>query len=124
MCPMRYYILSPLTEAAISPKGRKILWNDALEDYFKELKHMVFKKNLLSYASYKQLGAGISQNNKHTVFFLIIISKPQRNYTMTKKELLSIVECLKRLLEILFGYEINEFPDHKNLIYAATLGYS
>ena len=30
MCPMRYNILAPLTEAAKSPKGRKIIWNDAI----------------------------------------------------------------------------------------------
>ena len=45
-------------------------------------------------ASAKQLGAVIIQNNK----------KPQRNYTTTNKELLAIVECLKQLQEILFGF--------------------
>ena len=35
MCPWRSYILAPLTEAARNLKGKRILWNDALEDSFK-----------------------------------------------------------------------------------------
>ena len=52
------------------------------------------------------------------------MSKPQRNYTTTEKELLAIVECLKKSLGIILGYEINVFLDHKNLVYAATLSES
>ena len=31
------------------------------------------------------------------------------------------MECLKQFLGIIFGYEINVFSYHKNLVYAATL---
>ena len=72
-------------------------------------------------ASYKQLGAFIIQNNKTIDFFSRKLSKPQRNYTTTDKELLVIVECIKQSRGIIFGYEINVFSDHKNLVYAATL---
>ena len=41
MWPMQSYILAPLTEADNGPKGRKIPWNNTLEDSFKELKCMV-----------------------------------------------------------------------------------
>ena len=30
MWPMRSHILAPLTEVVSGPKGRKLLWNDAL----------------------------------------------------------------------------------------------
>ena len=40
MWPRRSHVLDPMTEAAIGPKDGKILWNDALESSFKELKHM------------------------------------------------------------------------------------
>ena len=43
----------------------------------------------------KQLGDVISQNNKPIKFLSIRLSKPKRNYTATKKELLAIVERLK-----------------------------
>ena len=68
---------------------------------------MVSAENLLSYpywtitftihtnASNKHLGVVINKNNKTIVFFSRRLSKPQCNYTTTKKELLAIVECLK-----------------------------
>ena len=43
------HVLSPLTEAATGPKGRMKLWNETLEKAFKEQKHMVSVKTLLSY---------------------------------------------------------------------------
>ena len=48
-----------------------------------------------TYASDKQLGAVVSQNNKPISFLSRKLRKPQRNYMTTKKELLAIVECLK-----------------------------
>ena len=51
----------------------------------------------------------------------MILIKPQRNYTTTEKELLAIVECLKKFRGIIFGYEINLLSDHNNLVYATTL---
>ena len=54
-------------------------------------------------------------------FFSRIFIKPQRNYTTTEKELLAIVECLKKFRGIIFGYEINLFSYHKNLVYSTTL---
>ena len=97
---------------------------------------MVSDETLLSYpdweipftvhtdASDKQLGAVISQNNKPIAFFSRRLGKPQSNYTRTDKELLAIVECLKQFRGIIFGYEINVFSDHKNLVYVATLSES
>lgn len=72
----------------------------------------------------KQLGAIISQNGTLIAFFSRRLSKLQRNYTTTEKELLTIVECLQQFRNILFGYEINVNSDHKNLVYEATLSES
>ena len=97
---------------------------------------MVSSEKLLSYtgwkiiftfhtdASDKQLCAVISHNNKPIAFFSIILGKPQGKYTKTDKEIILVVECLKQFRGIFFGYEINVFSYHNNLVYAATLSES
>ena len=84
----RSHILAPLTEAAIIPKGGKIIWIDALEDSFKEIKRIVSAETLLCYPYWKipfifrsdaydkQLGAVISNNNEPIEFLSIRLSKP------------------------------------------------
>ena len=107
-----------------------------MDEAFIQAKNMVAQEVFLTYpdwklpfnvytdASDKQLGAVISQNNKPIAFFSQRLTKPQRNYTTTEKELLSIVECLKQFCNILFGYEIHVHSDHKNLVYEATMSES
>ena len=92
---------------------------------------MVSAETLLSYrdwiipftvqtdASDKQLGAVIIHNNKPISFFSRRLSKPKGNYTTTNKELIVILECLKQLHRIIFGYEISIFSDHTNLVYVS-----
>ena len=50
----RSHILAPLTEVDSGPKGRNILWNDALEISFKELNFVVSTEKLLSYPYWKR----------------------------------------------------------------------
>ena len=127
------HILSPLIDASSGKQGKtKIKWTPAMDEAFTQAKNMVAQEVFLTYpdwnlpfcvhtdASDKQLGAVISQNNKPIAFFSQRLTKPQRNYTTTEKELLSIVECLKQFCNILFGYEIHVYSDHKNLVYKAT----
>ena len=137
MWPRRSHILSPLIDSAAGKKGKtKIIWTPAMDEAFIQVKRMMSEEVFLTYpdwsipfdvhtdASDKQLGAVISQNGKPIAFFSRRLSKSQRNYTTTEKELLSIVECLKTFRNILFGYEIHVYSDHKNLIYEATLSES
>ena len=58
----------------------------------------------------------ISTNDKPISFFLRKLSKPQSNYNMTWKELLSIMECLNQFRANILGYKINVYSVHKNLI--------
>ena len=84
-----------MIEVASGPKGRKIIWNYSLEDYFKLLKRMFYADTFLSYtyftipftvhtdASDKKLGSVISNNDKPIAFLSRRLSKPQHNYTTT-----------------------------------------
>ena len=112
------------------------MWNDAIKDSLKEINRMVSTEILLSFpdctilftvhngAYDKNLGYVISQNNKPIAFISRRLSKPQHNYNATKKELLAMVECLKQLRGIIFGYEINVISDQKIMVYAANLSES
>ena len=48
MWPKRSCLLAHLIKADSVPKDRKVLWNDALERSFKEIKCMVSSEMLLS----------------------------------------------------------------------------
>ena len=58
---------------------------------------------------------------KPIAFFSIRPIKLQHKFTTIQKELLSVVEFINQFRGILFGYEINLFSYHKNLVYSATL---
>jgi hypothetical protein len=67
-------------------------------------------------ASDYQLGARtIRQNGKPIAFFSLKLTGAQLNYTMTEKELLSIIECLKTFHNLLFGQRLIIWTNHKNL---------
>ena len=74
--PRLSHVLAPTTEAAISPKGRAILWNDYMEVAFHDLNGVVYEDTLLDYlnckilfivhtnSSDKKLGDVISKDDK------------------------------------------------------------
>ncbi len=66
-------------------------------------------------ASTKQLGAVITQDNRPIAFFSRKLSGAQSKYTVTKLELLAIVETLKEFNGMLWGQRINVYTNHKNL---------
>jgi hypothetical protein len=66
-------------------------------------------------ASTKKLGAVITQENRPIAFFSRKLSGTQSKYSVTKLELLAIVETLKEFNGMLWGKRINVYTDHKNL---------
>jgi hypothetical protein len=64
----------------------------------------------------KQLGAVITQDNRPIAYFSWKLSEMQRNYSITKIELLAIVETLKEFKGMLWGQQIKVFTDHTNLM--------
>jgi hypothetical protein len=67
-------------------------------------------------ASSKQLGAVITQDNRPIMFFSRKLSNTQHKYSITKIELLAIVETLKEFKGMLWGQNIKVFTDHANLM--------
>ncbi len=67
-------------------------------------------------ASSKQLGAVITQGNRPITFFSWKLSNMQRKYSVTKIELLAIVDTLKEFKGMLWGQKIKVFTDYANLM--------
>ena len=94
-------------------------WDDIDEDAFDSIKNMIARDIILAYpdfstkfviytdASKRQLGAVITQNNRPIAFFGRKLNSAQTKYSITKLELLSIVETLKEFKGMFF--------DHNNL---------
>jgi hypothetical protein len=67
-------------------------------------------------ASSKQLGAVITQDDRPIAFFSQKLSDAQGKYSVTKIELLAIVETLKEFKGMLWGQNLKVFTDHANLM--------
>ncbi len=66
-------------------------------------------------ASATQLGVVIAQDNRPIALFSTKLSKMQQKYSVTKIELLIMVETLKEFKGMLWGQSIKVFTDHTNL---------
>jgi len=73
------------------------------------------KKKPGHWDSIHQIAAVITQENRPIMFFSRKLSGVQSKYTITKLELLAIVETLKEFNGMLWGQRINVYTDHKNL---------
>jgi hypothetical protein len=102
-------------------------WDSIHQIAFDNIKTTIAKEVVLAYpdftkpfdiytdASTKQLGSVITQDNRPIAFFSRKLSGAQSKYTVTKLELLAIVETLKEFNGMLWGQRINVYTDHKNL---------
>eukprot|EP00804_Cyclotella_cryptica_P027920 CCRYP_003819-RA/>CCRYP_003819-RA protein AED:0.40 eAED:0.40 QI:0/-1/0/1/-1/1/1/0/184 len=95
---------------------------------FDDVKTSIAKDVVLAYPDYsmefeiytdalsKQLGSVITQGNRPLAFFSRKLSTMQQKYSVTKLELLAIVETLKEFKGMLWGQRLKVYTDHKNLI--------
>ena len=102
MWDKRSHILHPLT--ALTSHKVRFKWTDLEQKAFDDIKRAVSQENLLSYPYFNrsfyihtdsrdhQLGAVIIQNGKPIAFYIQKPTRPQTWYTVTEKELLSIVK--------------------------------
>jgi hypothetical protein len=103
-------------------------WDEIHQRAFDHIKATIIKDVVLAYpdfskvfksytdASSRQLGAVITQDNRPIVFFSWKLSDTQRKYSITKIELLAIVETLREFKGMLWGQQIKVFTDHANFM--------
>ncbi len=103
-------------------------WDEVHQRVFNHVKATIAKDVVLTHpdfntvfeiytdASSKQLGAVITQDNRPIAFFSWKLSDTQCRYSVTKIELLAIVETLKGFKGMLWGQQIKVFTDHANLM--------
>ena len=123
----RSLTLTPLTQ--LTGKTTKWEWKEEHTNAFNAMKRAVAKETSSVYpdfnerfeihtdASDYQLRAVLSQNSKPIAFFSRKLTESQRNFTMTEKELLAIVETLKEFQNVLLRHDMIVHTDHKNLTY-------
>jgi hypothetical protein len=122
-------MLAPLTSLvgecvqtkSTKAKGTKKVpwhWDEVHQRAFDHVKATITKDVVLAYpyyskvfkiytdASSKQLGTVITQDNRPIAFFRRKLSNTQRKYSVTKIELLAIVETLKEFKGMLWGQNI------------------
>lgn len=121
----RSHILAPL--ARLTSKTVVWKWTEVESKAFHDMKKIICREVMLAFpdfskpfvihtdASHTQLGAVISQDGKPIAFYSRKLNPAQTRYTTTERELLSIVETLKEFRNILLGYKVIVYTDHKNL---------
>ena len=90
-------------------------WDTIHQQAFDNVKATIARDVNLAYPDYKQgfdiytdssklqLGAVITQNNRPLAVFSRKLNKAQQQYSVTKQELLAIVESLKEFKGMLWG---------------------
>ena len=127
MWPQRSHFLAPLS--SMTSAKVKWEWTPECQDSFEQMKALMAKETLVTFPDFNkifeihtdvsklQLGACISQEGKPVAFYSHKLNPAQTRYTVTERELLSIVETLKEFRNILLGQQIKVHTDHENLTY-------
>ena len=114
----RSHLLHPLTEL----KSHKVMlkWTNLEQKDFGDIKCAVSQDTLLVYPDFNkhfdiytdvsdcQLGVVIIHNGKKNIFYSRKLTGPQTRYAVTEKELISIVETLKKICTILLGQALKD----------------
>jgi hypothetical protein len=107
MWPSRAHILKPLTDQSSLKKKAPIKWKVEMQKVFIKMHLLMVANALAAYPNHNkqfdvytdasdfQLGACIIQEGRLVAYFSRKLTKSQQNYTITEKELLSIVATLK-----------------------------
>ena len=115
----------------LTKKSRTYHWTEIQENAFQTLKKLLCTAPLLSYpvagekfvldsdASGYGIGGVLSQvvNDTERVigYYSRILSKPERSYCVTRRELLAVLECIKHYHKYLYGQHFTLRTDHAAL---------
>lgn len=128
-------ITAPLDELRNQDKLHS-LWTDCHTDAFNALQNILTSTPILRYpnldhpfsvatdASNVGIGAVLYQvidgETRHISFMARSLSKSQRNYSTTKRELLAVVYALEKFHTYLWGNKFTLYTDHRALTYLHT----
>jgi transposase InsO family protein len=136
--PMVSKITAPLDELRSKSKIYSSDWNNNCQTSFRKLKEILFAAPILSYPDFNSpffigtdasavgIGAVLYQidkktKKKHFISFQArSLSKSERNYSTTKRELLGIVFSLRKFHRYIWGTHFTLYTDHKALTYLHT----
>ncbi|GFR22593.1 retrovirus-related Pol polyprotein from transposon 17.6, partial [Trichonephila clavata] len=115
----------------LTENKQKFLWTDECEEAFNSLKAALTSSPILVYpdpekqfildtdASHESVGAVLSQEingQEHVIaYWSKCLSKPERNYCVTRKELLAIVKAVENFHSYFYGRKFLLRTDHASL---------
>ena len=121
----------------LTKKGTCFEWDGACQAAFDSLKEALAKAPVLPYpdpklpylldtdASAEGVGAVLSQvkegHERVVAYYSAKFSKPERNYCVTRKELLAVMKGLEHFHPYLYGAEFTIRTDHTALRWLKTL---
>lgn len=116
------------------------LWTPACQKSFDQLKYVISRALVLSFPDLTQpfyvatdasnygIGAVLYQKSndkiKYIRFMARALSKSERNYSVTCRELLAIVFALHKFHQYLWGQKFTLYTDHRALTYLRTQKYA
>ena len=116
---------------ALTGKSARFEWNQECETAFQELKQRMKNAPILTYptetgnfvldtdASSEAIGAVLSQiqdgEERVLAYYSRKLSQPERNYCVTRQELLAVISSLKHFRQYLYGREVKIRTDHASL---------
>lgn len=128
-------IARPLNK--LTEKTTKLLWTDESESSFNSLKDKLTQAPILVYPCIHKrfifdtdtsgfgIGAVLSQSydglERPVTYFSRSLNKHERNYCVTRRELLTVVESIKHFHHYLYGTQFKVRTDHGALNWVRKL---
>ncbi|EIE78251.1 hypothetical protein RO3G_02955 [Rhizopus delemar RA 99-880] len=135
LIPKASTLLAPL-DALRNEKSLEKIWNSKHQTCFDNLKKVLLEGTILAYPDLNRpfcvatdasnVGVGvvlyqvIDGKMKYISMMAKSLSKSERNYSATKRELLAVVYALKKFHKYLWGNHFTLYTDHKALTYLHT----